>query len=104
MGEELTKAGTGTRHPLPPGGTATRAAIGTSSSSGETMTWGPCGTVIVGARNSSSSGGTSSFGGTMIEGPCRTGTSSSSSRTATGGPMGILPLAGISKGPMGPQQ
>jgi hypothetical protein len=41
-GEELTKGGIGTRHPLPLGGTMTRGA-GTSSSSGGTVTGGPVG-------------------------------------------------------------
>jgi hypothetical protein len=39
-GEELTKAGTGTSHPLPSDGTVTRGDAGTSSSSGETTTGG----------------------------------------------------------------
>jgi hypothetical protein len=39
-GEELTKAGIGTRHPLPSDETVTRGDAGTSSSSGETTTGG----------------------------------------------------------------
>jgi hypothetical protein len=39
-GEELTKAGTGTRHPLPSVGTVTRGAARTSPSSGGTVTAG----------------------------------------------------------------
>jgi hypothetical protein len=71
-------AGTGTRHPLPSSGTATRGADGTSSSFSGTMTRGPCGTVTAGAGNSSSSGGTSSSSGTATEVPYGTRTSSSS--------------------------
>jgi hypothetical protein len=95
-GEELTKVGTRTRHPLPSGRTITRGAARTYSSSGGTMT--------AGARNFSSSVGTSSSSGTMTEEPCRTGTPSSSGRTAVGGPAGILPLAGISGGLAGLQR
>jgi hypothetical protein len=80
-GEELTKGGTGTRHPLPSGGTVTRGAVGTSSSSGGTAIGEACWSAIAGAGGSSSSGGTSSSDGTMIEGPCGTGTSSSSGGT-----------------------
>jgi hypothetical protein len=39
-GGELTKAGTGTRHPLPSGGIVTRGAAGTSYSIGGTATGG----------------------------------------------------------------
>jgi hypothetical protein len=73
-GEELTKAGTVTRHPLHSSVTATRGVAGTSSSFGRTTT--------TGAGNSSSFGGTSSSGGTTTEGPYGTRTSSSSSGTA----------------------
>jgi hypothetical protein len=82
-GEELTIASTGTRHPLPSGGTVTRGVPRTSSSSSGTTTGGHCGTVTAGAGNSSSFGGTSSSGGTVTEGPYGTGTSSSSGGTTT---------------------
>jgi hypothetical protein len=72
-GGELTKAGTGTRHPLPSGGTVTRGAARTSSSSGRTTTGRPCGTAIAEARNSSSFSGTSSSGGTATEELARLG-------------------------------
>jgi hypothetical protein len=81
-GEELTKAGTGTRKPLPSGRTVTRGAARTSSSFGGTAIGGPCGTMIAGTGNSSSFSGTSSSHRTTTEGPYKTRTSSSSSGTA----------------------
>jgi hypothetical protein len=56
-GEEITKAGTGTRHLLPSGGSTTRGAAGTSSSSSGTVTVGPCG---AGTSSSSDGGATDS--------------------------------------------
>jgi hypothetical protein len=49
---------TGIRLPLPSGGTTTRGAAGTSSSSGGTVIGGPYGTATTGAGTSSSSDGT----------------------------------------------
>jgi hypothetical protein len=76
-------AGTGTRHPLPSGGTVTSGLLGPPLPPVRPMIGGPCGTMTAGARNPSSSGGPSSSGETTTEVPCRTGTSSSSGGGAT---------------------